>query len=58
MLNDMMLFEVTKESVSYGYTLKREDYKRKLVSGQEIDVIKAVLTFAINRELHGFISYY
>jgi hypothetical protein len=45
MLNEMMIKEVTKESVSYGYEMERKDYDRKLLSGQEINVDKAVLTY-------------
>ncbi|MBN2275720.1 MAG: hypothetical protein JXR41_10515 [Bacteroidales bacterium] len=45
MLNEMMIAEVTKESVNYGYKMERKDYKRVLKSGQKIDVGKAVLTY-------------
>ena len=45
LINELMLSEVTKESLSYGYKLKREDYKRTLKSGQEVQVNKAVLTY-------------
>lgn len=44
-LNEMMLNEVTKESISYGYEMKREDYIRTLKSGEELIVTKAVLTY-------------
>lgn len=44
-LNELMLSEVTKESVSYGYELTRDDYSRKLKSGQMVDVDKAILTY-------------
>ena len=44
-LNEMILSEVTKESLNYGYIMKRENYKRKLVSGQKLDVDKAILTY-------------
>lgn len=43
--NEMMLNEVTKESISYGYTLDRKDYMRTLFSGQEVIITKAVLTY-------------
>jgi hypothetical protein len=33
-LVDMMLQEVTKESISYGYTNKEQKFENKLVSGQ------------------------
>ncbi|RSK41346.1 hypothetical protein [Mangrovimonas spongiae] len=45
MLNEMMIAEVTKESLNYGFTLQREDYSRNLKSGQKIDVDKAILTY-------------
>ncbi len=44
-LNEMMLTEMTKESINYGFVLKRSNYKRKLKSGQEIEVTKAELRY-------------
>lgn len=44
-LNEMMISEVTKESLNYGFKLKREDYTIKLESGQKLDVDKAILTY-------------
>jgi hypothetical protein len=44
-LNETMLNEATKENLSYGYTMKRTDYRRTLKSGQEVMVTKAVLTY-------------
>ena len=44
-LNEMMLTEITKESISYGFESRRSTYKRKLKSGQEIEVTKAVLRY-------------
>ena len=45
LLNEIMLNELTKESISYGYESKRINYKRNLKSGKEIDVNKAELTY-------------
>lgn len=45
LLNELMINEVTKESVTYGFELKREDYQRVLTSGFKIDVNRAVLTY-------------
>ena len=45
LLNELMINEVTKESINYGFKLKRKDYKRVLASGVKIDVNKAVLTY-------------
>jgi len=44
-LNEMMLSEVTKESINYGYALKREDYQKTFKTGQKINVNKAVLKY-------------
>jgi len=45
MLNELMINEVTKESVNYGFELIREDYERVLTSGLKIKVDRAVLTY-------------
>lgn len=45
MLNEIMIAEVTKESLNYGFEMKRADYTRKLKSGQIIDIDKAVLNY-------------
>ena len=45
LLNEMMMSEVTKESVGYGYVMKREDYQKTLKSGQKIEIDKAVLNY-------------
>ncbi|WP_224489977.1 hypothetical protein [Robertkochia flava] len=45
MLNEIMISEVTKESINYGFQMKREDYTRKLRSGQDLRVNRAVLTY-------------
>lgn len=45
MLNEIMLNEVTKESVSYGFELERKDYERKLSSNQKVKINKAFLTY-------------
>jgi hypothetical protein len=56
MLNEMMMEEVTKESVSYGYVMKRKDYKRRLKSGQKINVDKAILTYNGERSIYEIAS--
>ena len=45
MLQEMMLNEVTKESVSYGYNIERKDYEKTLSSGQIIKILKAELEY-------------
>ena len=44
-LNELMLTEMTKESISYGFVSTRTTYKRKLKSGQEIQVTRAELRY-------------
>jgi len=44
-LNELMLSELTKESISYGYESKRTSYKKVLKSGHEIEITKAVLRY-------------
>jgi hypothetical protein len=44
-MNEMLLSEMTKESVGYGYVLTRQDYKKKIISGQTININKAVLKY-------------
>lgn len=44
-LNLIMLKEITKESISYGFTEERKDYSRKLISGQNININQAVLKY-------------
>ncbi|WP_242202820.1 hypothetical protein [Aestuariivivens insulae] len=45
MLNEMMINEATKESINYGFKMKRQDYNRDLISGQKINVDKAILKY-------------
>lgn len=56
-LNEMMLTEVTKESVSYGYNLDRQDYTREIGSGQVLEVSKAVLTYLDETNVYEVASY-
>lgn len=44
-LNEMMISEMTKESISYGFEMKTDDYSRELKSGHKLDVDKAVLKY-------------
>jgi hypothetical protein len=45
MLNEIMISEVTKESLNYGFKMKRDDYTRQLESGQKLNIDKAILTY-------------
>lgn len=44
-LNETMITELTKESVNYGFKMARSVYKKTLVSGQTLDIIRVVLTY-------------
>ena len=44
-LNGMLLDELTKKNIAYGYEEKRSDYKRTLRSGQTVEVNRSVLTY-------------
>lgn len=44
-LNEIMLREVTKESLSYGYEMVRADYNFRLKTGQNIKIDKAILKY-------------
>jgi len=52
MLREMLLSEITKESISYGYELKREDYNRTLINGVTIEVLKAVLEYKDTKSIY------
>lgn len=57
MLQEMMLNEVTKESVSYGYTVERVDYDKTLVSGETVNVLKAVLSYKGDTETYEVMAH-
>lgn len=57
MLQEMMLNEVTKESVSYGYTMERQDYEKTLNSGQKLQVLKAALEYKGELETYEISAY-
>lgn len=57
MLQEMMLNEVTKESVSYGYTMERQDYDKTLNSGQKLKVLKAALEYKGEIETYEITAY-
>lgn len=44
-VTEIMLKEITKESLNYGYEEKRKDYKRTLKSGQKIEITKSLLKY-------------
>jgi len=56
-LTKLMLNEITKESVSYGYTKKEKKFKKKLVSGQTIEGIQATLNYKGENEIYTVATY-
>lgn len=52
MLQELMLNEVTKESVSYGYSIERKDYDKILKSGNELTILKADLEYKGELEIY------
>lgn len=56
MLNEMMINEVTKESLNYGFKMKREDYTREIGSGQKIEISKAVLKYKDETNIYEIAS--
>ena len=57
MLKELMLNEMTKESVGYGYTLKRDDYTKTLSNGVELKILKAVLEYKGEVETYEVATY-
>ncbi|MBU3676643.1 MAG: hypothetical protein FGM54_05620 [Chitinophagaceae bacterium] len=51
-LNELMLTELTKESISYGYTMERKDYDKTLASGQKVRVCRAELTYKDDKNIY------
>ncbi|MEL6305331.1 MAG: hypothetical protein AAFQ20_11125 [Bacteroidota bacterium] len=56
-LTRLMLNEITKESINYGYQKTEKDFKKTLMSGQTIEGIEAVLTYKGERETYTVATY-
>lgn len=56
-LNDLMLQELTKEDISYGYELVKEDYAKVLKGGQTLKGIKATLTYKTEEKYYTITSF-
>jgi hypothetical protein len=56
-LNETMMNEMTKESISYGFKAKRETYQRKLASGEQVTVSRAILTYKDETNIYEVASY-
>ena len=56
-LTQLMLNELTKESISYGYTKSEVEFERNLKSGQSIQGIQATLTYKGEKEVYTVATY-
>lgn len=56
-LIDLMLSEVTKESVSYGYSKKDKNFEYKLTSGQTLKGKTATLEYKGEEEVYTVAAY-
>lgn len=56
-LTEIMLNELTKESVSYGYKKTEKKFKKKLKSGQTIKGVMATLIYKGAKEVYTVASY-
>lgn len=57
LLTELMLNELTKESVNYGYSIEKEDFTSNLISGQTISGTKATLTYKGESEIYTVSTY-
>ena len=56
-LTTLMLTEITKESISYGYAKTEEPFTKTLISGQTIEGTKATLTYRGEKEVYTVATY-
>ncbi|MFK7796578.1 MAG: hypothetical protein AB8E82_03930 [Aureispira sp.] len=56
-LTQLMLNEITKESISYGYTKKEKAFRKKLKSGQTIKGIQATLSYKGEEQIFTVATY-
>ncbi|PKG42866.1 hypothetical protein [Psychroflexus sp. MES1-P1E] len=56
-LTQLMLNELTKESINYGYSKSEKKFKKKLKSGQIIEGIQATLKYKGEKEVYTVATY-
>lgn len=56
-LTELMLNEIIKESLNYGYTKKEKKFKKKLISGHTIEGIQATLTYKGTEQFYTVATY-
>lgn len=57
MLTSLMMNEITKQNVSYGYTKTEEPFSKKLKSGHTIEGTQATLTYKGEKEIYTVATY-
>ena len=57
MLTNLMVNELTKESLNYGYTMEEEPVQFKIKSGEVLEGIQATLTYKGENEVYTVTSY-
>ena len=56
-LNEIMMKEITKESINYGYESNRSTYKKILKSGHELEIIKNILKYKDDINIYELTSF-
>ena len=56
-LTQLMLNEITKESISYGYSKTEKKFSKKIKSGHTIEGIQATLTYKGDKEVYTVATY-
>ena len=56
-LVQLMLNEITKESINYGYVKNEKKFKKKLLSGHTIEGVQATLTYKGEKEIYTIATY-
>ena len=56
-LTQLMLNELIKESISYGYSKKEKKFKRKLISGQTIKGVQVTLKYKEEKQVFTVATY-
>ena len=57
MLTSLMIHEITKQNVSYGYEKNEKPFSMKLKSGQTIEGTQAILTYKGQEEIYTVATY-
>ena len=56
-LTQLMLNEITKESISYGYVMEEKPFKKVLGSGHQLEGVQATLTYKGEKEIYTVATY-